>query len=462
MQTNKEGLTRAEFTNPSINNLKKGRFIVTGVVQGADPCIPMLKTLRRMAGHLKAELVFLPMRAHMRPMEGQPEYFHEYFYPCIERGEMVSEFVFNKNLKAADYHLNPQQILTLTGLERFTDTSLIVAHTKMFLKHFAVGNNGTPRLVHSTGVCTLGDYQTNRIGALADLDHSLGALLIELNGDTFTIRQLQCLDGETVIDLGMRYFPDGQRKRENARFLTLGDIHAGQHDDAALQMGKELAEILEPEFIDVHDLFNGVSVNHHIADRTLERAQLPSHINTLKKELDVTKEVLNYIASWSKAKINIVKSNHDDFLQKYLTSRRWITDIPNVAVAAPMFAQAIAGIDPLQTYLDPSGIYQWFNRETDFKLDGIQHACHGDLGPNGAKGNPENIEKAHGKATIGHTHSAFIYRGVWGAGHSSHTRHGYNKGASNWTHSHVIQYVGGERQIITLIKGKWRIESTRA
>lgn len=450
------GLTREEFTNPSHNKFKKGKFIVTGVVQGAEPCIPFIQSLRRMARHYSAELVFLPMRAHVRPNEAQPGYFHEYFHPAIERGEMVSEFVFNRHLKASDFHLNPQMILSLTGLDRFTDTSVLIAHPKLFMRHIAVGHNKTPRVIHTTGVCTLGDYQTNRMGALASLDHTIGAILVELDGDSFHLRQLECMDGATVIDLGTCFHPEGRRSKAKCVSLTLGDVHAGQHDDKALAFGRELAELLSPEYINVHDLVNGLPISHHLQGRILERLHLPESVTTLDQEMTVTRQVLQQIKSWSNATINIVKSNHDQFLHRYLSSGRWINDSVNVKTAALMFAAAVAGRDPLKEAVDPEGIATWFTRETDFTLNDIQQAAHFDMGPNGAKATPASLEKTHGKATGGHTHSAFIWRGIWGAGHSSHPRHGYNEGASNWTQSNVVQYDTGARQIITLIKGRWR------
>ena len=122
----------------------------------------------------------------------------------------------------------------------------------------------------------------------------------------------------------------------------------------------------------------------------------------------------------------------------------------------------INGYSALQKELDPNGRCTWLKRNEDLWLAGIQHSCHGDLGPNGAKAGPDNLEATYGHATIGHVHSPYTLRGVMAVGTSSLLRMGYNDGPSGWLHSSIVTYASqaknhvGLRQRITLIDGRFR------
>ena len=76
-------------------------------------------------------------------------------------------------------------------------------------------------------------------------------------------------------------------------------------------------------------------------------------------------------------------------------------------------------------------------------------------GANGAKGTISGFARIGRKMSIGDKHSPEIMDGVYCAG-AMNLRHGYNKGPSSWTVSHIVQYPNGKRTLITLQNGKWR------
>jgi len=86
----------------------------------------------------------------------------------------------------------------------------------------------------------------------------------------------------------------------------------------------------------------------------------------------------------------------------------------------------------------------------------IECGMHGHLGPNGARGTPQNLQKVGRRANTAHTHSAGIWNGLFVAGTSTKLRWDYNRGPSSWSHSHVVTYPSGQRAIITMWNGRWR------
>jgi hypothetical protein len=87
---------------------------------------------------------------------------------------------------------------------------------------------------------------------------------------------------------------------------------------------------------------------------------------------------------------------------------------------------------------------------------GIECGLHGDLGPNGARGNVGWFAKMGRRSNLGHSHVAGIRGGAYQAGTKSKLRLEYNHGPSAWTHSDIITHENGKRQIVTFFNGKWR------
>ena len=454
-----DGIKHADFQTIVKKSLTTGHFVVTSACAGAPANQAFLRSLERYCELNRAKLLILPMRAHRQFLENQPDFYDTIFEPYIERGQMVGHFRFNDNLEARDFHLNPQQRLPLTGLDNMQGPSLIIAHPQMHMRLLATGNaSAHSRMLTTTGTCTYPDYQVNRLGTLADLDHTFAALSIQLQGDVFHMRQLIADTDNSFVDVGTRYHPDGRTSSERATALILGDLHPGQHDPNAIALGGLLARLLKPEAVFCHDSFNGHSISHHFEKNTISRAV---HFQTLKHELEDTRKLLHVIKSWvspHNGKVMIVSSNHDQWLDRWAEEGRYMKEPQNFKLGLAAAWAMTEGKNPLQTLIDPDSDFVWLGRDEDHKVDGINLACHGDAGTNGAKGSAGGFEKAHGKVTHGHTHTSAITRGVWSVGTSSLLRMGYNKGASTWDHCHCVQYKGGLRQLIRIVNGKTGLE----
>jgi len=241
-------------------------------------------------------------------------------------------------------------------------------------------------------------------------------------------------------------------------------VHAAQVDKDVVDSFIGAMKDINIKRCFLHDIFDGHSINHHIttigerAMRALYKEQ------SLEEELRVTWSVINHIREGLGADHTyVVKSNHDEFLDRYLKEGRYIDDPENHYISlkiAPSLFGELCG-DPLVAGLILSNGIETFEnitflrRDSDVTVGGSQCAAHGDLGLNGAKSSLNGLEKIYGNCVVGHVHSAAIQRGVFRVGTFTKMDMGYNRGPSSWTHTACLLYENGQRQLINCVNGKF-------
>lgn len=489
----------SDFTKESLgaiikeNDFKEGTFFVTAVsptsyldwtpadhvrakngedVLAENLFVPGFKAMQNFLKREKAEMVLLPMPAHVKALEKQPMYYD----PKLKsfRDKFATEFTFNAHLKAFEAHLNPQQINPLTGIKRIRihrhanngglgkeivrpKTSVIVAHSKQMMDVLPTGNESHPRIVHSTGTITNGSYLRNRVGMIANEDHKLGGLIVEIRGDVFWLRQVQ-FDPKngSFIDLGKRYHADGSITVERAEAFKMGDLHPGFEHEGALNAIYELWDVIKPKRIFFEDFFDGASISHHTETKRLTRAKLPECFKDLPTEIAMAKSVLETI--WAKApkdaELIATASNHPEHVGRYLDEGRYMRDCKeNYRIAHRMIVMDLDGKNPLKEFLDPNGRMNWTDENSDYFVEGCQMGAHGHLGIGGARGSIVSHEMAYGSSMTAHTHKPGIYHDAWVVGHTTIPRHGYNKGPDSWILASGAVYKGGHKQLYMIIKG---------
>ena len=105
---------------------------------------------------------------------------------------------------------------------------------------------------------------------------------------------------------------------------------------------------------------------------------------------------------------------------------------------------------------------EWLKIDADDRIAGVQMGAHGHKGANGSKGSKRTLEEAYGEAMHGHTHSPYIYRGIFCVGTTSILRPGFNTGPSGWVHCSGNVYKNGMRELINSFNGKWRLETKKS
>lgn len=474
-----------DFTREALGNIskttngKRKRFFITAVGAAAPLHVDGFNTILKYCEKEKAELVLLPMLAHVKALQDQPNHYDPLLKPYLNK--FATEFIFNENIKAIELYLNPQQINSLTGLKRVRGrdklsvdpetshllknhkkSSLIVAHSKQLMETLPTGNNSVPRIIHSTGSITVPNYQKNRVGVIAGEDHLLGGLILEVNDDEFYITQVQIneRDGSFVDKYAKRFYPNGDVVQERAEAFVMGDIHPGLHSQVALNVWYEVWDIIRPKKVFVHDWLDGKSISHHLTKKRIQRAMLPTAFKTLEGEMEVAKEVLDQIYNNmpEDADMYLVASNHPDHVTSYIDEGRYMKDSnENYALGHRMVVETLDGQDPIKNRIDPEGKFIWLERNQDFYVEGTQCASHGDVGANGSRGSIKQNEDVYSSSMTAHTHAPGIYHDAFVVGHTSIDRHGYNNGPSGWLVCSGSIYRGGHKQLVIALKSNWKI-----
>jgi len=462
--------TRENFEILQQNIKKYKRFVITTAVVGCKVHAGFLDSIQTYCKAKDAMLLVLP--AADPASAGNWNLDPDLGMQSIVFGDIA----LNSNLFLCSIKLSAKQIDPTTGLDRIgqRNGSFIYASPKQRLKFMPVSNVKLPHAEMTTGAITLpkyfdiGDtlaspYFSDRTAYIANYDHVMGALIVEVVDDNrFHFRQIQADDEGRFVDLGDFYSPTEVTKMY-AEGLSMGDWHSGETDPTAVKAWRELCELVKPKKLFVHDGFNGLSINHHEKSRQIRRAVLAKQgLLNLESELKQFKEDLDDMAAWAGVEeIVVVKSNHDVFLDRWLDDGEYVDDPYNYEMGVELARAMVKGNNPLKYSIELFGLktkkVRWLSMDEDYFIAGIQMGAHGHKGPKGARGNIRGMEKAYGRSVTGHSHGPEILRGAYQNGTSSLLKLNYNEGPSDWVHSSTLVYPNGMRQLINSFNGEWRL-----
>jgi hypothetical protein len=437
---------------------KSKRFVITTAVSGAKINLPFALALKSYCDIENAQLLILPSSDKQNQWLMDPILGSETF--------VTSDTKLNSNISILGIRNSAKSVDPISGLPRVgqRNGSFISASPKQRLKFVATGPSTLPHAVMSTGAITLPSYTNkgllvSKTNYLAANDHVNGAIIVELDSDElFHFRQVQADEKGRFVDLGILYSSEGIEPMAPSTFV-IGDYHSGETDRVAEKTWLKISEALDIKTWVMHDTFNSTSISHHDIGK----------YGTLSKkaendELSLTKELDNYVDDLANIlktidDIVIVKSNHDEHLDRYLNEARYVKDPQNHKLALKLASMYLEGENPLEFYsltkgLDTSRV-RWLATDENFSVANIQLGAHGDKGSNGSRGSMKTIEEAYGNSVTGHAHSPEILRGAWRVGTSSKLKLDYNLGPSSWFHTSCLVYPNGQRQLINCIEGRW-------
>lgn len=463
------------FTNEAFAELKnkikkKKKFILTTAVSGKEIHEGFFNAIKTYEEVEDAMLL-------IQPCEDVASRASIFDYELDRRlrdcGFAFKDLYLNNKFFLSSIKVSAKQINPLTGLERLAQAkgSMALASPKQYLNFVANSNTKMPRALMTTGAITRSDYSTDksmskRTSYIAEFDHKIGAIIVEIEDERiFHFRQIQAGPDGSFYDLGWKYSPDGSVTHVGDLDVEMpvavfGDTHVGSHCPEVNDCLKEIVEEISAKEIIVHDLFDNRFNNHHDVHKPVTRAMISrAGKSSLMYEGTITAQWLD---EWSELvdKMTIVKSNHDEALERYIDEGRWKDDPENLYDAIDLVKVRMDGGDPLEFLInDKIGLespekINWLNRDEDYVVFGIENGAHGDKGGNGSRGSLRSIEKAYYKATVGHSHTAGIWREVYQVGTSTIMKLGYNSGPSSWTNTMCIEYENGQRQLINIIRTK--------
>lgn len=441
-------------------------YVITTAVADSKVDINFLNTLKSYCEKNNATLVIMPCESITNSFENRTASFDKEFNdPSLF---VVSEDInLNENFSLCSIQVSAKQIKSITGLSRLgsREGSYVFASPKQFLEYVPSGNNrGKNYAIMTTGACTQPAYYTEtfvskRISYIAERDHTIGAIIVDiLNDKKFDFRQVQADENGSFIDMGTKYNSDGNTEEVRANII-LGDLHGTSVDEEALEYFMNKFEALEVDNLFLHDVFDGHSISHHVKDISEKAIRTLNSNDCLETELKLTYELLNLIDDALKpTKIHMVKSNHDEFLTRYLSAGGYLSDPKNHYISLKIAPSLFEGRDVLKTAFEVATgenmpeHWAFHPRDSSIKIDTVECAAHGDLGMNGARPSLNSLEKIYGNCVIGHSHSAAIQRGVFRVGTLTKLFLGYNRGPSSWTHTCCLLYDNGQRQLINYVR----------
>lgn len=454
--------------------LRKSKiYVVTSAQNNTELHPPFWGALLHYCRVRSAQMLVIP--AHYR----NPDAFHQEADADYSWPAEVLPYLLDRDLALSDTlaimgdaKINATAENPLAGFDALSGVrSAIYGHAQVQMRMVATPHAALPKMLHTTGSVSKKNYSRSKAGKKAAFHHTLGALVLEVSGSRFWVRELQCDDKGGFYDLDAYYTAASVSTGHRAPAVVLGDEHVKFVDPAvrAATFGcGGLVETLRPEVLVRHDIHDHYSQSHHHEqDTILKITKARAGDWQVRDELELTRQHLVDTTpldcqSW------VVESNHHDHLYRWICRVDENRDPHNGIFAWKLkgyIADAIErGHDPdpfklfLRHTLPPDVLarVRFVGANDSALIAGIDVSQHGDKGANGARPSPAGFARSVHKMFTGHSHTPGIHQGCWTVGTST-TRMDYAKGLSSWMVTHGIIYPNGKRALVNIVAGDWRL-----
>jgi len=437
-------------------NKSKYRFITSA--QNATPVhAGLLASMKEYAEVLDAEINIIPIR-YKNPTSNFKEAEHDYWDEAVNEYLVASRNYIHKNLLLlADIKMQPTAVMPLTGLEGLSGMeSCILAHPRQHFKVCPTLDGQPAKFLATTGCITQQNYTDSKAGKKGEFHHTYGFIIVEeMDDDTFAIRQVSATSDGKFCDLDYKVSPEGVEKcTDIVDVVTLGDIHLGDECPESMMWSDLMLQRFNPNHVIFHDIMDGSSVSHHERKNpfiALEREKDGS--NNLQHELD---KVVDFVGGYLKWNPIIVKSNHDIFVDRWLTDIDWRKENNKYAYLKygklKSDGELPNGILPYELEQAYGDKVVCLTENDSFKINGTEFGIHGHIGASGSRGSATQYKKINTKLVTAHTHSPLKLDNLITVGTNTLLRIGYNKGLSAWYNANAITHYNGKSQLI-LING---------
>jgi hypothetical protein len=459
------------------------RYILTSAQNNTPVHEAVWLNLLALAEHYGAELLVgtysynksaYGSKAVKRGTERAEDYQELWYDPqllehlCDEQVELAPSLVW-----CGELNILPTSMTPLSQMEAYNGRcSNIVPHAKFAMTSVAAMKGEAAKLNYASGTVTQRNYIQKKIGLLSEQHHGYGATLVEVCGDgSWYVRQLQATEDGVVRDLRLKAEGGVITDGNPVAAITWGDLHVRflDPDVRRLAWGEGgMLDELRPAHQLMHDVIDFRTRNHHEAKDPIARYR--KWREGRESVSDEVREVVDFMAAeavrpWCQTVM--VPSNHHEAMERWIKEADWKDDPVNAVFYLDAARALLGGTKDVFRWAFERAIrhevefmrlarLRWLETDETLVVAGVDLGQHGHLGINGARGNHKAFARLGRPTSTGHEHSAGIHLGSWVGGCSCLLRVGYNRGASSWSHSHVVQYPEGTRTIITMWKGRWR------
>jgi hypothetical protein len=452
------------------------RFLVTAAQNGTPAHKGFVDSLESAANHLNAEIIAIPLMykntdsKYPASQANEPVWADEVqAYLCNQRKKLNPNLILMGDVKTLPTATSP-----LTGFEAMSHgESAIYGHTKLQLRSIPTPQSSMPKLLTTTGACTLPNMTDSRAGKLGDFHTTAGAALVEVQGKAFHLRQINAskTTGE-FQDLTMLYTPSGVRKDQGVEALIMGDTHTDFLDPLVWKATQDMIRTLKPKLLVFHDLCDGHAINHHTRGNWVNAlAKIRAGRSDARGETERAILFAQQAADDFDVDVIVVPSNHNDFLMEWIKNtdprhspanlRFWCETAMAVDDSTRMGPGGAEAVDPFvywgRKLVGKNSRVKFLDRDESYVVAGIELGMHGDVGPNGARGSINNLRRIGVKSVIGHSHTPGISEGCYQVGTSTPLQLEYTRGCSSWLNTNCVIYGNGKRSLLNIIDGRWRL-----
>lgn len=362
----------------------------------------------------------------------------------------------------SDVKISPTASTPLSGLNGLTGLeSCVVGHPRQHLKSLPVLEGYPHKLLLSTGSCTVPNYTDSKAGKKGEFHHMLGFVIVELDGEDFHIRQVNADDNGNFYDIHKQVVGGlVVNNLDGIETAILGDIHVRHSDERVTNVVFDLLEKLEPTETIIHDIAEMESILHWDEKNPFKLLEKEENgTDDLEKEIE---EIMEWIENHKQYNLVLVRSNHDDMLDRWLMSTDWRKSKNKKMYLKLSNILSEGGEEVRMKGILPHLIEDRFGAkirtlslDDSYRVMGWELAMHGHLGANGSRGGHTQFKNLNTKNIVGHGHHPHREDGHIMVGTLSHLRVGFNRGASNWMNGIGVIYPDGKAQLIHIINGKY-------
>jgi hypothetical protein len=369
-----------------------------------------------------------------------------------------------------DIMTQPTAERPLSGYETISGKkSAIIGHPKLELRVIPTPQARLPKILTTTGACTVRNYVHAKAGAKGKFHHTFGAAVVELAHGLFHLRQINALEDGSFMDLDTEYRGDELERGVPIEALNMGDTHeelVSRYVVKATFGAGGIVPTLSPKILFWHDLHDFYARNHHHrADPFTAIAKQRAGMGNVEAALRKTFAFLDTHTPPDTLSV-IVNSNHPNAFARWIKECDWKSDPLNAEFylntalamtrATKMTDVGAHTIDPFvhwgKLWLEKRAEhYRFLEADESFVVKGIECTYHGHVGANGSRGSITSFGKIGVKTIIGHSHTPGIRDGCYQNGTNTPLKLEYTSGPSSWLNTDTIIYRNGKRTLINII-----------
>lgn len=454
-----------ESAKQRVHDKTKSRFIITWAQNATPVHQGFYRNLEAYAEHINAD-IHIMLGRYKNPTSVFEDMEEDYWVEEVQKYMDAGRHNIHKYLSImSDVKIQPTATNPMSGLQGMSGiNSCVFGSPKVQMEMIPVLKGNKPKMMLTTGALTKMNYTDSKSGKKGEFHHTYGFVIVEIKDkETFYIRQVTADDKTgSFTDLCYRVEGGDVNKIDKAAAMILGDIHYGKHDQSVIDATLNFMETVVPEHVILHDIFDGTSINHHeMKDPFVQYSKEVHNQNSLQLEID---NMLDGLADFSNFNnVVIVRSNHDDFLDRWLKNEDWKKQPTSknsklyMKYSTMLLEQYekdpenVKGIIP-EVINEKYPKYKTLGRDESYKVKNWELGQHGDMGTNGSRGSLQQFRTLNTKIVVGHYHAPGRKDGALAVGTSTMMRMGYNKGASSWLQSHVLIHNDGRAQHISFVK----------